>query len=763
MASANDRRLGRKVPDIFVRESMHGTRLDSGPYIGKIKNNFDPARLGRLQVWIPGISGDEDNSSNWRTVSYASPFFGSTTVDENNTNNDFNSVAHSYGMWFTVPDIGNFVICTFIAGDPSMGFWFACIPNQVGQQMVPALGGTKNLDSKTIKDATVKKGFKNQQLPAVEFNENAQNVNWKDYIQSNKRPVHEEQAKVLYEQGLDRDNVRGSIGSNSQRESPSGVFGFSTPGRDAEEKAKSASFQKKLNDKKIDPAKDLAVKARKGGHTFVLDDGDYQGNDQLVRLRTAGGHQILMHDTEKLLYISNSNGSAWIEMTGSGHVNIYAANSVSIRTQADFNFHADKDINMYAGGKINLAAKSSFSVEGESISLNAEKKTTIFGGDVGIGSSGRVDLSAKSSGSFSATGPLMITGKPVGLNSGAGKPVNKPTAIGKLKLDDTSKKSVVWEVDKDKIRSIVKIAPTHEPWSRKTGKPDAGSSSAAGTANSNTASESSCAAIADSVNLAGARADGQIVSNEVPDPAGSTVGGTTPSYPTTKIIPAGVVSTGSGGVLVDSEGRPIISGSADPGIQEALGAAVTKKVPSSYLSRSDNPTPSKGVGTLNAVETKAMLTQLAYTESNFDYGIQGGSGNKYLGKYQFGAAALVDVGLIKPEAYKTYGAAAIEYPGSWTGGITSKEEFLTNASIQENSMLKLAQQNYNTLVSKGAIKPDDDSGTVAGMLSTAHLLGPGGASRWRLTGEGADAFGTTGTQYFNRGRYAVNELAGGKD
>lgn len=760
MANASDKRIGRNVPEIFKREAAPGVRFDAGPYLGKIKNNFDPARLGRLQVWIPGISGDEDNSDNWRTVSYASPFFGSTTVDPKNTTNSFNTVAHTYGMWFTVPDLGNFVICTFIGGDPSLGFWFACVPGQIGQQMVPALGGTKNLDSKNVKDSSVKQGFKGQQLPAVEFNENDKNVVWSDYINGNKRPIHEEQAKVLIEQGLDRDTTRGSITSNSQRESPSSVFGISTPGRDAEEKTKDPNFIKKLNNKTTNPAKDLAVKARKGGHTFVLDDGDYQGNSQLVRLRTAGGHQILMNDSEKIFYIGNSNGTAWVELNGNGHINIYAANSVSVRTQGDFNFHADKDINMYAGGKINIAAKSALSVEGQTIDLTAEKKTTVYGGDVGIGSSGAVAIAAKSKGSFTATGPLMFTGKPIGLNSGSGAPVNKPTAISKQKLDDCAKQSVLWEVKKGALTSIVKIAPTHEPWSRTTGTPSATSSSASAVASSNTASASAAAAIAENVDDAGSRAEGQIVSKTVPSAAGTNIAEQQPSYPIATPTTPGVVTSGSGAVVVDSQGRPVFSGTADPGIQAAFSSTITKKVPESYLSRADNPTPSSGVGNLSPEETKALMTQIAYTESGFKYEIQGGAGNRYLGKYQMGAAALVDTGLIKPEAYKAYGAAAIEYPGSWNAasGVTSKEEFLNNAALQESTMLKLMQQNYQTMVTKGAIKPGDDPGTVAGMLSTAHLLGSGGARRWRESGEGADAFGTTGTQYFNRGRYSVAEL-----
>jgi shikimate dehydrogenase len=39
------------------------------------------------------------------------------------------------------------------------------------------------------------------------------------------------------------------------------------------------------------------------------------------------------------------------------------------------------------------------------------------------------------------------------------------------------------------------------------------------------------------------------------------------------------------------------------------------------------------------------------------------------------------------------------------------------------------------------------------------ILGAGGATTWRKTGGGADANGTSGTSYYNMGRYASNVLA----
>ena len=71
---AIDNRIGKKVAKNLRREEAPATRVDPFPYIGIVKNNLDPSRAGRLQVWIPDLGGDENNPQNWRTVNYASPY-----------------------------------------------------------------------------------------------------------------------------------------------------------------------------------------------------------------------------------------------------------------------------------------------------------------------------------------------------------------------------------------------------------------------------------------------------------------------------------------------------------------------------------------------------------------------------------------------------------------------------------------------------------------------------------------------------------------
>jgi hypothetical protein len=56
-----------------------------------------------------------------------------------------------------------------------------------------------------------------------------------------------------------------------------------------------------------------------------------------------------MSDSGNFFYIVHANGQTWIEFGVEGTVDVYATNSVNIRTKGDINLHADRDINMFAG------------------------------------------------------------------------------------------------------------------------------------------------------------------------------------------------------------------------------------------------------------------------------------------------------------------------------------------------------------------------------------------------------------------------------
>jgi hypothetical protein len=347
--------------------------LPSWPVLATVVSHSDPAFMGSLEVSFnrPG-AGNTDSAVQIAQVKMISPFFGSTGYEFTQEDPDnYTNTQKSYGMWFVPPDVGTTVLVIFINGDPARGYWFGCVPDEYMNFSVPGLAATAlntpDPDGATFTDNP-------ERLPVAEYNKKITEGQSSTNPTKNSKPVHPF-AKVLDTQGLLIDDTRGITSSSARREAPSTVFGISTPG----------PVDKKGPLGEIGQAESKAKTfvSRLGGTTFVMDDGDdaYQRktmasegppeyasiaddetglldvpHNELVRIRTRTGHQILLHNSEDLIYIGNARGTSWIELSSDGKIDIYAEDSISVHTKQDMNFYADRDINMQAGRNINIKA-----------------------------------------------------------------------------------------------------------------------------------------------------------------------------------------------------------------------------------------------------------------------------------------------------------------------------------------------------------------------------------------------------------------------
>ena len=371
---------------------------------------------------------------------------------------------NSYGMWFTPPDLGVKVICFFVAGDPSQGYYLGCIPEQGINHMIPAIGSS----SKYIPgNPNQQQKFVNSPLmPVTEINEQNKAISQNPRFFDQPKPTQSVVAGILFQQGLNKDPIRGPIRSNSQRESPSSVYGISTPGTAIYQGGGNAkTIRAKLEKGEVTP-QDIKVIGRMGGHTFVMDDGDLEGTDTLVRIRTAKGHQITMSDDGDCFYITHANGQTWMEFGKQGTVDVYSTNSINLRTEGTLNLHADKNINMYAGGTIKMKAQEKMFVEsGKTMILSSQDKLLVSGTKyVGVKSDGTLGIKSKVGG-WDATSALNFKGKVINLNGAPTPPVPDVPALTNYKLADT-KFDVTqgWIVDPGTLETIVTRAPTHEPY-----------------------------------------------------------------------------------------------------------------------------------------------------------------------------------------------------------------------------------------------------------------------------------------------------------
>lgn len=363
-----------------------------GPYEGIVIGHLDPSYMGSLKVELlrkTSAGNEPERSGQLVEAKYLSPFYGVTPQSGTSGTYGYESSQKSYGMWFVPPDVGTRVMVLLLEGNLSQAFWIGCIQDQYMNFMTPGYASTKNIESATG-DATGKVGKK---VPVAEYNKKREPGTSKNPTRFLK-PPHVDYAASLQKQGLIDDDTRGTTSSSARREVPSSVFGISTPG----------PVDKRTSAPKAEIG-DSASKAikfinRLGGTSFVMDDGDdkiirkghakdsppiYENIEaladgetptgdvtlpanELTRIRTRTGHQILLHNTEDLIYIGNARGTSWIEMTSNGKIDIYAQDSVSIHSSNDLNFTADRDINFTSGENVNFVVGKDFkTTTGDSI------------------------------------------------------------------------------------------------------------------------------------------------------------------------------------------------------------------------------------------------------------------------------------------------------------------------------------------------------------------------------------------------------------
>jgi len=467
-----------------------------GPFLAEVTNHLDPTYMGGLEVaLIKGISNSVKTQGETFLVRYLSPFAGNTSIrHEGNNSSDFNDVQKSYGFWAVPPDIGTTVMVIFIDGDPNQGYWMGCVPDIFQNHMIPGIAASKQV---AITEEQRRK-YGTDYLPVAEFHKSSKKLE-NPNVERFAKPVHPF-ADRLVQQGLLLDTTRGVTSSSARREVPSGVFGISTPGPlDDSPGAKRGKIGYTGNKQ--------APVSRLGGSSFVMDDGDVNGQNELIRLRTRTGHQILMHNSQDLVYIANSKGTAWIELTSNGKIDIFSADSISIHSENDFNFRADRDINFEAGRNINVRAGKNMEtnitgynylvVDGDQkIALRGSHDETIGSSSkitvgasyeveavaavnfetkaaFGIAAEGSISLGTASVLNLGANGNILVSGSKIHLN---GPSAAAPAAISsasippKLTIFSLPNKQVTYGWSDGKfyntgtIKTIMQRVPTHEPW-----------------------------------------------------------------------------------------------------------------------------------------------------------------------------------------------------------------------------------------------------------------------------------------------------------
>jgi hypothetical protein len=439
-------------------------KINQGPFEAIVRNVLDPKYSGAIEVELVKTldSGNVTTTGQFVTAKYLSPFYGTTDVAGLTKNKDHRDSQQSYGMWFVPPDVGNRVLIQFIEGNINRAYWIGCIPQELMNVMIPgstpAMSNTDTTDSEHQEDPA-DTDIRGKKMPVGDHNKLKFADRPTDKPLQIKKPINRLFKAVLDNQGLIEDETRGLTTSSARREVPSSVFGINTPGPID----------------KVFTSNQPIASARTGGTSFVMDDGDdkfirktkakegpmeyvdietsedvIEGekntpHNELFRIRTRTGHQILLHNSEDLVYIANANGTAWIEMTANGKIDFYAEDSVSVHSKGDFNFKTDRDFNLEAGRDINL----------KSATVNQESTThnllTTGAQTVEVGGAQTITVGGTTN-HYAGGNINLDVGGLINLSSG----IAVATPVAPL---------ATWSLPGEDNPSIMKRVPQHEPWS----------------------------------------------------------------------------------------------------------------------------------------------------------------------------------------------------------------------------------------------------------------------------------------------------------
>ena len=381
------------VPTRYFEGSNGALRTLSGVYLGKVVDIKDDTYQSHIYVELVGhqVLSNKDSDQarkEYHKVRRVMSFGGAIQTTDYSNN---------YGMMAHPPTPGTEVLVAF-TGREQEGYLLGVLPDSGRNAQIPGIpaGELKQEGETTIGPATDLDVFS------------------KDAVEKFRHP----QANQLAKQGLGYDSIRGLTSSGGRRESPINLFGFNTP----------------------------------GGHSFVMDDGTRndkhvivpdkdraQGDNNCMRWRSKNGAQILFHDTAGIVYIINQSGTAWVQLSDNGDIDVFGEGKISMHSEDDFNLHV--------GGCFNLEAEC---INIKATGSDGVKLETTTGG-IDVHSNKDLKLTSDKNGHIKTDGFIRLTSKLIDLNGPEASTATKTTP-NNLTTNLTIKKSTASRV------------PEHEPW-----------------------------------------------------------------------------------------------------------------------------------------------------------------------------------------------------------------------------------------------------------------------------------------------------------
>lgn len=159
------------------------------------------------------------------------------------------------------------------------------------------------------------------------------------------------------------------------------------------------------------------------------------------------------------------------------------------------------------------------------------------------------------------------------------------------------------------------------------------------------------------------------------------------------------------------------------------------------------------IGPLDSNDISKLSRTLLNRESSGNYGAI--NQYQFIGGYQFGALMLIDIGYVKASYRKN---SKLVETDAWTGknGITSRDQFLSNTSVQDSSIVEEFKLNWKRLKRLGVVNENTTKKEAAGLLCSAHLVGASGAANLVKGQIKKDGNGVSSKEYYDLGYSCID-------
>lgn len=447
--------------------------------IGTVVDTNDPQQLGRVRAVVPAWGDSwhhEIDAMPW--CMYVTPFGGQVSTGTRGPGLAQTEGGVSYGMW-AVPKIGAQIVVTSLDEQKQHRLYLGCVYVPHTTHTMPHGRWISDDHPEIDGSAEGKSGKQTKPKPygplssrekpieplasnmAKAFGNKAESFEWRsrvaDYGVSRNDVSHLSKivSKVQDDLETTYDDWSSTQGYQNSRIDPTG----NPNGKNYDSHTYSLTSP--------------------GFHAISMDD---RMENCRIRLRTTGGHQILMDDTNERIYIATAQGNNWIELDQSGNIDIFTSNKVNIRAKQDINFtsdqsirmHAKEGIHMHSDKEIRMKAKEDIHTQTdknirthafEGIFVESNKNTNLVVGEK-LNIYARSELSIKTDSNLKiqsigdtnlkASGTTFVTATKIHLNG--------PTAANATKAVKP----------KEKPALFTNRVPDMEPWGRCMTKKDDG-------------------------------------------------------------------------------------------------------------------------------------------------------------------------------------------------------------------------------------------------------------------------------------------------